>query len=835
MNFYTNIYEQGNFFLVRGYEDGRRFSRKVRYQPHLFLPSKTETEYRTIDGRFVDKMNFDTIWEARDFCKKYDDVAGFEYFGIKDYLETYINDEYEGEIEFDSDLISVVSIDIENDKSLDTKNTPREITAITISKKGKYLSFGCGDYTPVDPTIEEYIKCDDEAHLLKMFLTYWNKPEWIPDVVTGWNVRLFDVPYLYNRIVLVLGESYANQLSPHRVMKEKTGHGFRGKFELEYEIAGITILDYMDLDKKFSYKKRENNRLDTVANEVLGIGKLDYSEYDSLFDMHKRDFQKFMEYNHRDVELIEMMEERQGFIEQVFYLAYDAKVNYIDTLATVKPWTIIFHNYLISKGIVMPSKRSNKMTRDLIGGFVKEPIPAKYDNVVSFDYTSLYPSLIRHYNISPDTFVKKLTHHGITDVDEFTAVKNIMNGMIRDEIEIPEEYSMTANLCLFRKDIHGFIPEMMEKLFNDRVRFKNLMKQAKKEYEINPTPELKKKISRYNNMQMTRKIQLNACYGALGNEHFVFFDINLAEAITLSGQLAIQWVQKDINNYLNKIMKTNKDWIIAVDTDSCYVCLDDLVKKLGLTGTNKIANALDQFSKEKLQPIINQSMNDLLIEMNAYEQCLFMKREVIASRAVWRAKKQYVMDIIDDEGVRLHEPKLKAMGVEIVKSSTPAVVRKALKEAVTILLRKEENDIIAFIEDFKEKFFKMPFEEIAFPRGVNNLEKYTDARMIYGKGTPMHVRASLLYNNLVHKYKVTEQYPPIDEGSRIKFCYLKKPNSINENVIACVGKLPDVFDLNKFVDYDTQFVKTFLDPLRSLLGPMGWKTEKCATLESFFD
>lgn len=334
---------------------------------------------------------------------------------------------------------------------------------------------------------------------------------------------------------------------------------------------------------------------------------------------------------------------------------------------------------------------------------------------------------------------------------------------------------------------------------------------------------------------MPERCNFNACYGALGNPHFIFFDINLAEAITMSGQLAIRWVERYLNNYLNKITKLNKDWIIAIDTDSCYIDLDDIIKKLGVKDQNKIANIIDRFSKEKLQPVINGAMDDLLKYMNAYEQNLFMKREVIASRAVWRAKKQYIMDIIDDEGVRLHEPKLKAMGIEVVKSSTPLVVRNSLKEALTIMLRKEENDVIDYIETFKAKFNTLSFEEIAFPRGVNNLGKYSDAALIYGKGCPMHVRAALLYNNLVKENGVVEQYPLIEDGSKIKFCYLKKPNSIDENVIACINTLPEVFDLNKYIDYETQFTKTFLDPLESLLTPMGWHAYHIADLSDFFD
>jgi len=269
--------------------------------------------------------------------------------------------------------------------------------------------------------------------------------------------------------------------------------------------------------------------------------------------------------------------------------------------------------------------------------------------------------------------------------------------------------------------------------------------------------------------------------------------------------------------------------------NSCYVCLEDVVKKLGLTDHTKITNTLDKFAKDHIQPVINKAMDDLFKEMNAYEQNLFMKREAIATRAVWRAKKQYVMDVVDNEGVRFAEPLLKATGIEVVRSSTPAVVRTALKEALTIMMRKDEDSVINYIDDFRTKFNKMRFDEIASPRGVNNLAKYTDARTVYSKGCPMHVRAALMYNVMIKKFNIEDRYPPITEGSKIRFCYIKMPNPTGENIIAVVNGLPAEFGLDKYIDYETQFTKSFIDPMESLLTAMGWHTEHRSTLESFFD
>jgi DNA polymerase elongation subunit (family B) len=335
---------------------------------------------------------------------------------------------------------------------------------------------------------------------------------------------------------------------------------------------------------------------------------------------------------------------------------------------------------------------------------------------------------------------------------------------------------------------------------------------------------------------------LNSAYGALGNQYFRFFDVRQAEAITLSGQLSIRWIERRVNEYLNTILKTeSKDYVIASDTDSLYIAFDELVHRVfdkgeGLPPTDKIIKFLDNVAKEKLEPFIDKSYQDLATLMNAYDQKMCMKREAIADKGIWTAKKRYILNVYDNEGVRYHTPKLKMMGIETVKSSTPAVCRDALKKAITVIMNDDEQAIQSYIAEFRKEFKEMSFEDIAFPRSISDLSKYTvnSKELEIPKGTPIHVRGGLLYNHLLKEHRLTKRYQTIKNGEKIKFCYLKSPNPVRQNVISALGTLPEQFGLSEYIDYDTQFEKTFLDPLKIILSSIGWSPEKRTTLESFF-
>ena len=648
-----------------------------------------------------------------------------------------------------------------------------------------------------------------------------------PDVVTGWNIQLFDIPFIAKRVDRVLGDKLAKRLSPWGLVSQKEVY-IKGRRQVFYDIGGITQLDYLDLYKKFTYTNQESYRLDHIANVELGQKKLDHSEFDTFKDFYTNGWQKFVEYNIIDVELVDRLEDKMKLIELALTMAYDAKVNYNDVFYQVRMWDTIIYNYLKKKGIVIPPKVTSNKDEKYAGAYVKEPIPGVYDWVVSFDLNSLYPHLIMQYNISPETLLDE--RHPTTSVDK------ILGEQIN--FEMYKDYAVCANGAMFRKDKKGFLPELMEKMYGERVIFKKRMLKAKQEYEKTPTDVLKKEIARCNNIQMAKKISLNSAYGAIGNQYFRYYKLANAEAITLSGQVSIRWIENKMNDYLNKLLQTEgEDYVIASDTDSIYLNLGPLVTKfLSSKSGDKAAvvGLLDKICQEKLEPFIEGSYQELADYVSAYEQKMSMKRENIADRGIWTAKKRYILNVYNSEGVAYSEPKLKVMGIEAVKSSTPAPCRAMLKDAFKIMMSGSEDDMIDYIDSCRNKFKSLPPEEISFPRSVSDVNKFKSSSDIYSKGTPIHVRGALLFNHYIKEKKLTHKYSLINNGEKIKFCYLKKPNIIHENVISFIQDFPKELGIQKYVDYDLQFNKSFLEPLKIILDAIGWSVEKTVNLELFF-
>ena len=431
------------------------------------------------------------------------------------------------------------------------------------------------------------------------------------------------------------------------------------------------------------------------------------------------------------------------------------------------------------------------------------------------------------YNISPET-IRETRHPS-------ASVERILN----KDCEFDGDYAVCANGAQYRKDVRGFLPELMDKMYGDRVIFKKKMLQAKQQYEKTPTEALEKEIARCNNIQMAKKISLNSAYGAIGNQYFRYYKLANAEAITLSGQVSIRWIENKMNAKMNNILKTKEvDYVIASDTDSIYLNLGPLVEAVykSREKTNEsVVGFLNKVCQNEFEPFIESSYQELADYVGAYDQKMVMKRENIADRGIWTAKKRYILNVWDSEGVRYDEPKLKMMGIEAVKSSTPAPCRAMIKDALKLMMNGTEEEVQTFIEECRTKFRKLPPEEIAFPRTANNLQKYKAYATIYAKGTPIHIRGALLYNHYVKQKKLDNKYSPIGNGEKVKFLYLKKPNIIQENVISFIQDFPHELGLNMYIDYDLQFDKSFVEPLRAILNAIGWNVEKTASLESFFN
>ena len=832
MRFYTNVQMVGDNFLVRGYEDGKHFATREKFYPTLFVSSNKKTKYKTLEGDYVEAVKPGTVRESRDFIKKYDGVEGFKVFGNERFIYQYISDKYpEEEVKFDINKIKISTLDIEvksENGFPDVESAAEEILLISLQDYNtkQIRTWGLGTFDNKQENVI-YKSFKTEYELLLDFINWWMVETNTPEVVTGWNSELYDIPYLTRRLDRVLGQKLMRRMSPWGLVTEREIH-IMGRKQISYDIGGVTQLDYLNLYKKFTYKAQESYRLDYIASVELGQKKLDHSEFDTFKDFYTKGWQKFVEYNIIDVELVDRMEDKLKLIELALTMAYDAKVNYQDIFFQVRLWDCIIYNELKKRNIAIPQKVGSKKDEKYAGAYVKEPIPGKYDWVVSFDLNSLYPHLIMQYNISPETLIDK--RHPSATVDR----------ILGEEInfELYKDNAICPNGAMYRKDKRGFLPELMQKYYDERVIYKNRMIKAKKAYEKTPTKTLEKEIARCNNIQMAKKISLNSAYGAIGNQYFRYYKLENAEAITLSGQVSIRWIENKMNQKINHILKTEDvDYVIASDTDSIYLNLGPLVEviyKEREKTTESIVGFLNKICEMEFEKYIESSYEALASYVNAYDQKMIMKRENIADRGIWTAKKRYILNVWDSEGVRYNEPKLKIMGIEAVKSSTPAPCRKAIKDALIVMMSGTENEMIDFISNFRQEFKSLPPEEISFPRTVSDVVKYRGRNAIYEKGTPIHARGSLLFNHHIKRLKLEGKYSLIGNGEKVKFCYLRSPNPIHENVMSFIQDFPREIGLEKYVDYDLQFEKSFLDPLKIILDVIQWNVEKTTTLESFF-
>jgi len=835
MLFYTNVYARGDYIYFRGFKDGKRVHQKVPFKPSFYVRSGTESQYKSLWGENLEKMQFGSIADAREFVKRYRDVSNFPIYGNYNYIYQFTSKLFPDKIDVDISLMRIVTIDIETTTEYgfpDVRNAQEQVILISIQdfNTKQITTFGCKPYTSKKENAT-YIQCVDEFDLLRKFINYLKDD--YPDVITGWNVQLFDIAYLSSRIVKVLGDKALTECSPWGFVSTNEVPYARGRTQLAYNWSGISILDFMDLYKKFSYKMVENYKLDTVAKEELNKEKIK-SPYSTFKEFYTNDWELFVDYNIVDVELVDQLEDKMRIITLILTMAYDAKCNYTDIFSSVRTWDCILYNKLLKQNIIVhnPPPVDLNLDRQIMGAYVKEPKPSQYDWVVSFDATSLYPSIIMSWNMSPETLVNGQKYLA----DDERSIQQLLDRTVQTQNIHDEQLAMTANGQCFRKDKKGIFPELIEFYFGERQVAKKLMLEAQIMYEKTKDKKYLNEISSLNSRQMSAKILMNSLYGAMGNVHFRYYDIRIAEGITMTGQLIIRTVANKLKSFVNKECGTKDiEYSFYSDTDSTYITLGDLVKRNLKGRTNEvIVEVLDKYCSTQIEPTINEACEELADYLNIYQRRIKFKREIIADRGIWIAKKRYAVNVYNSEGVTYDPPKLKILGMEIVRSSTPAPVRKALKEAVGIALTKDEATLRQFVTDLESTWHSLDPEDIAFPRGINGLKEYSDPNSIFRKGTPIHVRGALLYNHLITNNGLEKKYQLIQEGDKIKFVYLREPNPLGTHVITFAGDIPPEFNLRDYIDYDKMFEKSFLDPLNSLISCIGWQVKEQATLEGLF-
>lgn len=844
MDFYSSVTQYKNKLLVTGYDNGKRVFEEIPYRPYLFTPDE-QGDFHTIFGEPVSRVDFDSIWDARDFTKRYEDVHNYKIHGMSTWPYTYIYDNYKRQKkQYNRDDISVVGIDIETDyaggwASPDTAEN--EVTAITISRNEQYVTLGLKDFdTKKSEYNVQYFKCKDETQLLRMFLKLWNSPDFSPDIVTGWHIDGYDIPYLINRITRVLGQSSAKKLSPFGILNSREVV-MQGQTKILWTIVGVAIYDYLQLYLKFIVPNKgqpESKSLNYICEQELGEKKLDYSEYGDLDTLYRENPQMYYEYNVRDVFLVNKLDKRLGLINLAILMTYDAGVNYMDIFGTIRVWDALIHEYLMDRKTVVPYAKLSDHDFKIEGGHVKDPDNGQYDWVASVDLKSSYPHQIMQYNIGPETFVDILP--GRIRADDFVAQTLDM-----DELTENGKYCVAGNGTRYRKDVKSFLSALMEDNFNKRKIYKNQMIEAEtKAREATDPVEIRKwedEASKYENMQHGTKIKLNAAYGALSNAYFRWFNPYFSEAITQSGQLAVKWGEKKVNEYINKVLNADGDYIIAIDTDSLYIHLGPLIRKFDPTAdaggdhakVKATIEIMDKICTTKILPLIRQGYIELAEYMRAYAQKMDMNREVLANKAIWTGKKHYILNMYDKEGVKYDPPKKKIVGIEAVRSSTPNAAREKIKEGLDIILNGTESDLHSFVNGVRDHFKKAPIPDISFPRSASDINKWTDGLGNCKPSTPIQARAAINHNELLKTLKV-HRFKPIASGEKIKFTYLVKFNPHNIPVIGFADIIPPEFKLENYVDRMKQFNKGFLNPLSTITDAIGWTTEPVATLDAFF-
>ncbi|MCG7944976.1 MAG: hypothetical protein N0C84_01370 [Candidatus Thiodiazotropha taylori] len=882
IDYYTNIRQYGNTVYVRGVKNGQEVRFKDYPEVTCYTLSDKDCGYKTIDGRNIKPSIRGQIKDVKNTAHEFKGT-NVEVFGFPYYQHQYILDNYKDSVtKWDKNHIRVFNIDIEvsSDGGFPSPyEAPAPVTAISLydSVEDKFVAFGIGDWhireSSLSPDVASkvcYFACENEMALFTKFLAYWKK--FTPNIVTGWNVEGFDIPYIYQRLDN-LGFD-VNKLSPWGKIAIKETQSKSGEPMRFIVPVGVDVIDYMVLYKKNSVQ--ESYRLDFVATVELGEKKslptqamLDISrtpftakpskvkyeltddeefnkfvkirnervdtqndeknpnrdlETEILLKKEKATaFQLFISYNIQDVNLVKNLDEKLGLLDAQIMIAYEACLNPEETLSPVRVWDSLINIELNKSNIIPPYHVTKSEATHIPGGFVKQPHIGKHGWVVSFDLNSLYPHLIMQFNISPETLDKTFALYPGMD-DE----KRLDSFLAKEEYKSDPAYSMAASGYRFDNSFEGVIPKLMREMYENRKAFKKQMIEKQKRGEDATREHLK---------QYVLKILLNSGYGALNNPYFRWFDMRLGKSITLSGQYVIQVAERVINEWMNRAVgTTGKDYIIAIDTDSNYVNFQPLVDKhFSNKSQEELVDIIDKISSQKLQEALDKGFEEAANYMTARDQKMVMEREAIASSAFWTAKKRYAMCVWDMEGVRMpkDKPKIKIQGLEAIRSSTPYVCRQPLLDVINLALLQDETSVHSYIKEFKDQFYSLPIEEIAMPRTMNNIKKYT-IEQGFRKSTPPHIRGAIQFNRLLSLHNLDNVWEPIKDGEKGKFIYLKQPNNTSSDTISFMTDIPTEYGVVEHVDLDKMWEKIIVDPAKGILQPLGWTVEKRITLDSFF-
>jgi len=761
--FYTNIFVWGNSIFFKGYRNGERYIEEIQnFKPEFFMETNGIGKFTSLDKVPLRRVSFDCIKEARGYLESVRNSGG-EVYGNSNFAVQFLLKNFKEPIDFDFSLLRIGYVDIEvkcENGFPDADAADQEVNCIVLKVNGKRYIWSLQSVEYPDAEIKVF---NNDTNLLQDFANTLVALDL--DILSGFNIRFYDIPYLVNRMANLGLEP--KDLSPFGYIKERSSYSKFGKTQQTNEIMGITILDMRDLftDLKFAPAKYEQDSLNFIANTELEMSKKDYSDYGSLREFYTQDFQKYVEYCVEDVDLVERLEAKRKLIRLVVSIAYEAKIPLETVFFATKIWETICYDYLYARKIICKVPQVAH-SEDYVGGYNKETVTGFYRNIVSFDATSLYPSIIRTFNISPDTLdveYKEVECMGITtkvpqvkhlEVDELLKLNDGDDPRKLVDKNPSPSHAYTANGAKFSTVQQGIVPILITNVINARRKAKSKMQEYEKSIEQDGDPDGSKKaqVDILNVEQSVKKVLANSFYGCLGTPSFVFYDHILAGAVTETGQLIIRTAEKKINALLNKIAgnEVERDYVIHIDTDSLYIALEDVVDKENIENKEDEWKFLTQFCNV-MQEELQKEMEKFAKAYGCKTSHLSFKKEIVATTGFFGKKKRYALDIVEKEGIRLAKPKEKITGYEPVRTTTPLIMRDELRKAILIILRGKNEELIKFIDSVHANYRKYPLSKIAKPTGCNNLEKYASKESIYMKGTPYHVKAALVYNHELAK------------------------------------------------------------------------------------
>ena len=822
---YQNVFFEKEKSIIHCWDDQKGYFTS-KYRRYAYVRDGNGA-HQSIHGERLKKLNF---WKADDDLQLYEsDVNEMTRFLIDEYG--------------DSDEVStghtIMTFDIEvemNSGLPDIETASNAITSIAghDSITNDYFVYVVNQGEKIDKTIKgaKVESFDTEEGLLSAFMTKWREIN--PTIVTGWNIDYFDVTYLYNRYKLLFGQQFANQLSP-------IGKVSYNKYRSRYIIGGVSCLDYLALYKCYNFTELPNYRLDTVATIELGRGKIEYEgNLDQLF---RDDIEKFIEYNLVDVELVVDLDKKLQFIDLARAICHTGHVFYEDFLFSSKWLEGAILTFLRRSGRVAPNKPRRKPRNEdgsdgegkFTGAYVKEPKPGLYKWVYDLDLTSLYPSIIMSINISPETKIGKLKgysaeQHMKGNLETYSIIDDSGN----EFPPLPKEkflkfieknkYSVAANGVLYRTDKVGVIPEILSVWFDKRVEYKNLMKKYGKEGND-------EQYKFYGKRQLVQKIMLNSLYGVLGLPSFRFYDVDNAEATTITGQTVIKTTELIANQYYSKVIGKEDDYNVYTDTDSVFYQAAPLVKsrnpELNEESDEEMIPAILSAAKE-VETHINKVYDTMAKRLFNIDSHKFdIKQETIAKGGFWVSKKRYAQWIINDNEVDCD--KLDVKGLDVKRSSFPTYFKEVMKTVLLDILRSvDKKEIDTKILDYKKEMEDRPFIDIAKNSAVKGMSKYTTKTQVLGefkKGSPAHVKAAITYNQLLAFYKVPYKYEPMKDGDKIKWVYLKKnPLGLDATGLKGHNDPPQILKLvEQYIDYDKIWEKELENKLDDFYKAMDWE------------